>query len=132
MINIDQVIEKAIEKDASDIHWISGLKPMLRITRSLVELEGSQVLNYLADLPFYVIATSVSVRENAERALRELRQKGYPAVYAGYQNGLYLIAYRGFRSRSEAMKFFEEILNTTDNTQVWVKVYNRNADKKTD
>ena len=44
MINIDQVIEKAIEKDASDIHWISGLKPMLRITRSLVELEGSQVL----------------------------------------------------------------------------------------
>lgn len=87
---------------------------------------------YLADLPFYVIATSVSVRENAERALRELRQRGYPAVYAGYQNGLYLIAYRGFRSRSEAMKFFEEILNTTDNTQVWVKVYNRNADKKTD
>ena len=44
MINIDQVIEKAIEKDASDIHWISGLKPMLRIIRSLVELEGSQVL----------------------------------------------------------------------------------------
>ena len=39
MINIDKVIEKAIEKDASDIHWISGLKPMLRITRSLVELE---------------------------------------------------------------------------------------------
>lgn len=87
---------------------------------------------YLADLPFYVIATSVSVRENAEKALRELRQRGYPAVYAGYQNGLYLIAYQGFRSRSEAMKFYEEILNTTDNTQVWVKVYNRNADKKTD
>ena len=87
---------------------------------------------YLADLPFYVIATSVSVRENAEKALLELRQRGYPAVYAGYQNGLYLIAYQGFRSRSEAMKFYEEILNTTDNTQVWVKVYNRNADKKTD
>ena len=87
---------------------------------------------YLADLPFYVIATSVSVRENAEKALLELRQEGYPAVYAGYQNGLYLIAYQGFRSRSEAMKFYEEILNTTDNTQVWVKVYNRNADKKTD
>ena len=82
---------------------------------------------YLADLPFYVIATSVSVRENAEKALLELRQEGYPAVYAGYQNGLYLIAYQGFRSRSEAMKFYEEILNTTDNTQVWVKVYNRNG-----
>ena len=44
MINMDKIIAKAIEKDASDIHLMSGLKPMLRIARALVELEGSTVL----------------------------------------------------------------------------------------
>ena len=44
MINMNKVIEQAIEKDASDIHLISGLKPMYRIARALVEMEGSTVL----------------------------------------------------------------------------------------
>ena len=44
MINISEIIEQAIEKNASDIHLISGLKPMYRITRALVEMENSSVL----------------------------------------------------------------------------------------
>ena len=43
MINMNKVIEQAIEKDASDIHLISGLKPMYRIARALVEMEGSTI-----------------------------------------------------------------------------------------
>ena len=87
---------------------------------------------YVPDKPFYVIATSVEFKQNAERALKELRAQGYPAEYAGYQNGLYMIAYQGFYSRAEAQKMYGEILDKTDNLGVWIKVYNRNADKKTD
>ena len=44
MVNMDKVIEQAIQKDASDIHLMSSLKPMYRITRSLVEMDGASVL----------------------------------------------------------------------------------------
>ena len=33
MINIDKILDIAMEKDASDVHLISGIKPMLRIAR---------------------------------------------------------------------------------------------------
>lgn len=36
MININEILDIAIEKDASDVHLISGLTPMLRIARELV------------------------------------------------------------------------------------------------
>lgn len=44
MINIDNVLKTAIEKDASDIHLISGIRPMLRISRELVPYEGCEDL----------------------------------------------------------------------------------------
>ena len=36
LLNLEDIIEEAIEKNASDIHIICGLKPVLRITKSLV------------------------------------------------------------------------------------------------
>ncbi len=44
MIQIEKILDYAIEKDASDIHFICGIKPMLRILRDLVEVEGEDVL----------------------------------------------------------------------------------------
>ena len=44
MINMDKVLRMAKEKDASDIHLICKLKPMLRIARDLVAIEGMQEL----------------------------------------------------------------------------------------
>lgn len=44
MIQIEDLIDIAIEKDASDIHLISGIKPMLRIIRSLEEIEEYEPL----------------------------------------------------------------------------------------
>ena len=39
MIDIDKVLDTAKEKDASDVHLICNLKPMLRIRRDLIEYE---------------------------------------------------------------------------------------------
>ena len=44
MIDIDKILSTAKVKDASDIHLICGLKPMLRIRRELIECEGSEEL----------------------------------------------------------------------------------------
>ena len=44
MVNMDKVIEAAIEKDASDIHLIAENKPILRIYRQLIPIEEMEVL----------------------------------------------------------------------------------------
>lgn len=41
MVHIDEILKDAIERGASDIHLICGLKPMLRIMRDLVEVTDS-------------------------------------------------------------------------------------------
>ena len=44
MVHIDKILEEAIERDASDVHLICGLKPILRIIRDLVEIKTADVL----------------------------------------------------------------------------------------
>ena len=45
MIDIDKILSTAKQKDASDVHLISGLKPMLRIRRDLIEYDCPAPLN---------------------------------------------------------------------------------------
>lgn len=44
MVHIDEILDQAKERDASDVHLICGLKPMLRIIRDLVPANSSEVL----------------------------------------------------------------------------------------
>ena len=44
MININKILDIAIEKDASDVHLIYGSRPILRIARELIEIEEEDVL----------------------------------------------------------------------------------------
>ena len=44
MVNMDKVIKTAKEQDASDIHLVSGLKPMIRIARELTPIDEMDVL----------------------------------------------------------------------------------------
>ncbi len=46
MIQIEDLIDIAIQKEASDIHLICGIKPMLRIVRKLVPIEEYEVLTH--------------------------------------------------------------------------------------
>ena len=45
MIDIDKILDTAMEKDASDVHLICGIKPMLRIRRDLIEYDCPNPLN---------------------------------------------------------------------------------------
>lgn len=44
-MNIEKIIEIAVEKEASDIHLIAGNKPMLRIGRRLTPIEVMEVIS---------------------------------------------------------------------------------------
>ncbi len=44
MINMDKILDIAIEQDASDVHLIEGNKPMLRISRQLKAIDEMEVL----------------------------------------------------------------------------------------
>ena len=44
MMQVEEILRIAKEQDASDIHLISGLKPMLRIRRALVPIEEIDIL----------------------------------------------------------------------------------------
>ena len=44
MINMDKILDEAIERDASDIHLVCDNKPLLRIARDLVEIEEMDIL----------------------------------------------------------------------------------------
>ena len=44
MVQIEKILDEAIERDASDIHLICGIKQTLRIIRDLVEIKDSSVL----------------------------------------------------------------------------------------
>jgi len=61
MVLIEQIIQTALDQDASDIHLIYGLKPMLRISKALVPIEELDYLDEdaLYDIYEYIVEGSV-------------------------------------------------------------------------
>ena len=61
MIDINQVLRTAIERDASDIHLICGIHPMLRISRLLIPYEDCEALTDedMSDIYDYFIRGNV-------------------------------------------------------------------------
>ena len=72
MVNIDKILRTAIEKDASDVHLISGIKPTLRIARELIPYEECDELTQedMADIYDYFIRGNV----DKDRVFKETRK----------------------------------------------------------
>lgn len=73
MILIEHIIDQAMKKGASDIHLLYGLKPILRIARSLVELEDVDPLEEsdLYDIYEYIVQGNLE-KENTYKTQRKL------------------------------------------------------------
>jgi twitching motility protein PilT len=61
MVLIEQIIQTALDRDASDIHLLYGLKPMLRISKALLPIEEIDYLDEddLYDIYEYIVEGSV-------------------------------------------------------------------------
>lgn len=73
MIEIDKLLDKAVAEDASDVHLIAGIKPMLRIKRDLVAVKEFEVLEAddMNDLYDYFVKGSVE-KDHIFRTTRKL------------------------------------------------------------
>ena len=72
-MNMDKILQIAIDKDASDIHLIASNKPMLRIARELVPIEEMEVLTEddMIEMYDYLVRGNLDKNEvfNATRKL---------------------------------------------------------------
>lgn len=105
----------SVKKDTVEVE-----KP---VKKAVVDVEDWNA-RFVPQNRYYVVCISLSVEENARRELSRLREEGYPAVFAGRQGGLYMVAYGAFDSRDEMMEMYDSI-RTRHNGEVWVKVYNQ-------
>ena len=64
-MNMDRVLDMAIEKDASDVHLICGNRPILRISRDLIEIEDMEPLTEddMAEVYDYLVRGNVDKDE---------------------------------------------------------------------
>ena len=81
MLNINKVLDEAIEKDASDVHLIYGLKPMLRVARELKPVESEPELyeNELFEAYDYFVRGNV----DKDEIYRETRKLDTSFEYGG-------------------------------------------------
>lgn len=65
MVNMDAILDEAIKVDASDVHLICGLKPMLRVHRRLEPIESMSVLSVddMNDIYDYLVRGNVDKDE---------------------------------------------------------------------
>ena len=73
MLLAEHIIDQAIQRGASDIHLLYGLKPIYRISRALVELEDVEPLEEtdLYDIYEYIVQGNLE-KENAYKNERKL------------------------------------------------------------
>ena len=73
MLLIESIIKEAIVKGASDIHLMKGLKPIIRINRSLVEISDENPLDEgeLYDIYDYIVRGNVE-KDNIYKEERKL------------------------------------------------------------
>lgn len=72
MVNVNNVLDLALELDASDIHFVEGNKPMLRIARKLVPVEDTRPLteNDMNDVYDYLLKGNLA----ADRIYQETKR----------------------------------------------------------
>ena len=81
MIDMNKILDVAIEKGASDIHLISGNKPMFRIARRLEPMEGSKELkdSDMTDIYDYLVKGNLE----ADEQYKEFRRLDTSYEHAG-------------------------------------------------
>ena len=81
MININKILDEAIKKDASDIHFIVDNKPMFRIARELVPVESAGVLTIenMNEIYDYLVKGNIE----ADKVFQETRKLDTLHEYGG-------------------------------------------------
>ncbi|MEO9893606.1 SPOR domain-containing protein [Aurantibacter sp.] len=92
----------------------------------VLELEAESVINpsfdpNSPDKTHHVIAGAFRFERNAQRKIRQLKQKGYHATYLGTNDfGLHIVTYDSFKEPQEALNALQKI-RQTQSRDAWLK-----------
>ena len=68
----------------------------------------------------HIIAGAFRIRENADKKVRQLQNKGYQAEYLGLnQYGLHQVAYGSYQDPQEALRFLKEV-RQSESADAWL------------
>jgi len=81
MINFNEILQKAIDRNASDIHLVCGKKPILRIARKLEEMEEQPVLTEEDMYDMYDYFVSGNIQKDEE--FKKTRKLDISYTYEG-------------------------------------------------
>lgn len=73
MVLIEQIIQSAMDKGASDIHLMNGLKPILRVSKDLIEIKEMDTLDEesLYEIYDYIIRGNL-IKDETYKSERKL------------------------------------------------------------
>ncbi len=79
MLLIEEIIDEANQKGASDIHLVSGMKPIIRVKRNLVQLGEKKILDVddIWEIYDYVVKGDL----NKDKSFKEQRRLDCSLVY---------------------------------------------------
>ncbi len=113
--------------DNVNLAVVKALKEEKEAREKLFEVPTKEATVRVADLVakdisnnYHVIAGCFGVERNANKLVRRLKAKGYPAVLAGKSNsGLFRVAYGSFGTRIKALKALAKA-KLSHNSKAWI------------
>ena len=126
MINVNEIINKAVESNASDIHFISGLKPTLRINRDLIPIEDEKISAEIGDVRLrvnvsYSNAVPVITTRIIRNTLPRYEDLGVPDIVrkmTEQPQGLILVTGKTNSGKSTTLNALINYINETQNRKI--------------
>ncbi|MFM7309636.1 MAG: SPOR domain-containing protein [Flavobacteriales bacterium] len=124
-ITIDEELEQSARGIRYDFIKNEQSKQGIRIAKPRKKVKGkekeerAEQTGASMKLPFAGIGGAFAEPANAERFIKDLRAKGYPAQLAGKKGNLQLVAYGMYRSEAEAARVANRII--ASGGSAWIK-----------
>ncbi len=93
---------------------LKGNKITVRLKQDMEKLEKPGTNKKGLRLRFHIIGGCFQYIENAEKFLKQIKDKGYNAAILDKHKGLYRVSYQSFVSRSEALGILARVKSTSD------------------
>jgi nucleoid DNA-binding protein len=106
----EQIIDKKIQE--SSFVFSEPLKPISVEVNAKIENSGK----------YHIVGGAFRIKANAEKKIKQLRQKGFEARYIGANAyGLHQVVYESFTERRKAINKLNEI-KSTENPSAWLYI----------
>jgi len=117
---VEQSVQEKIHDKIQQATFFIG-NPMPAVKLPLKEEAPKTIVTTAKPMAYHVVAGAFSSEANAQKAVRELSAKGFPARRLGKNRGLVAVAYGSYSTLAEANESMKQI-KKTENGDAWLLV----------